>query len=113
MNGGGKLWPDPSGSSDFFGRKGATVHLAVFGRPGEVTIKSASYNEKSLPVEGQDVRFVIVEGPAILSLSLQTNTSNQEVGLLQEIGSGAFAPLTLLILRGNTADLEFKIQGIS
>jgi hypothetical protein len=103
---------DPSGSSDFIGRKGTTVHLAVFGRSGEVTIKSATYNKKSLPVDGQDARFAVAEGQANLSLSLQTDTTNQGVGLLQEIGSGSFAPLTFLILRNNTADLEFRILGI-
>ncbi len=112
MNGGGKLWPDPSGSSDFIGRKGTTIRLAVFARGGETTIKSATYNEKALLVERQDVRFVVAEGQAKLSLSLETNKTDQEVGLLQEIGSGAFGPLTFLILTSNTADLEFKILGI-
>jgi hypothetical protein len=112
MNGVGKLWPDPSGSSDFIGKKGTTIHLAVFARGGETTIKSATYNEKALLVERQDVKFVVAEGQAKLSLSLETNKSDQEVGLLQEFGPGAFGPLTFLILRDNSVDIEFKILGI-
>jgi hypothetical protein len=113
MNGGGKLWPDPSGSSDFMGRVGAQVHLAVLTRLGRITLASARYNEQPLEVEGEeDVRFVVGEGQTRLSLSLETNTKDQEVGVFQEIGSGGFALLTFLLLRTNSVVFEFKIQGV-
>ena len=112
MNGGGKLWHDPTGSSDFVGRIGRSIHFAVSSTATQVTVASATYGERLLPVEGQSVRFVIVEGEATFSLLLSSDGNNREVGLFQEVGPGAFALLTVLLLRQNAARFEFTIRGI-
>ncbi len=84
MNGGGKLWYDPSAEGDLIGKTGDVVRLAVSSDFGKVVVIAASYGEEPVRVDSPYFTFRVIRGRTTLTLAMQVSDETANV-TLQEV----------------------------
>jgi len=107
----GILLPDPSHIVDFFGVAGETVQLTTKATLGAVTMTAASYAHNALSTSSGVLEFTIIEGIAVLVLSVSAAVPPQIIELVAVDAAGQHH--LLASFSGEIPVVGYTIRGIT